>query len=308
MNKFLIAALVCLSFSSLFAREVSMTGRFVANDAQTLIFCGQNNQDSDDFVKTCGRIPAGFMVYTSLSDLSGLNSLADFGAGETSADYILKKYPKTSLQIGLYLVNALEGVAEGSFDKNIDELADYIKKAQVPVFLRIGYEFDYPDNGYEPDLYVKAYRKIVDKFDASGVKNAAFVWHSYAAMNPKGIERYYPGDEYVDWCAISYFASPQWIPMLKFSQKHNKPLMIAECSPVSDANLKESGKLDWYKKLFSFIENNNIKALCYINADWNSQPMFENYGWGNCKIDSSPEIKSFWLEKTADKRYVFLNL
>ncbi|MDR3113353.1 MAG: glycoside hydrolase family 26 protein, partial [Endomicrobium sp.] len=193
----------------------------------------------------------------------------------------------------------------GKLDANIIKFAKWIKKTKVPVFLRIGYEFDYPPNEYEPQLYVKAYRRIADMLDLSGVDNAAYVWHSYASLNPRGIEAWYPGDEYVDWCAISYFAAPQWIPMLKFSQKRNKPLMIAECSPVLGNDLKESGKMYWYKKLFNFITTHNVKALCYINANWDKQPMFENYNWGNCRIDVSGEIKDFFLKTLSDKRFVF---
>ena len=297
---------VCLAImvSMSFARNIELTGRFVPPNGKTYLFGGQNNVDSDNFAKTIGRVPYGFMIYTSLAQLDGLNKSIDFGAGQTSGKYILQKYPSASLQIGLSLVGGLQDVIDGNLDKNIIKLADWIKKAKVPVFLRIGYEFDYPSNGYAPDLYVKAYKIIADKLDENGVDNAAYVWHSYASLNPKGIEAWYPGDEYVDWCAISYFANPQWIPMVNFAKKRNKPLMIAECSPVLGNDLKESGKMYWYKKLFRFIENYEVKALCYINAKWDEQSMFAGYNWGNCRLDSNEEIKNFWLEKISNDNYI----
>lgn len=297
---------IFLFFSFAYAeRKNDQTGRFIPQDGYTLLFAGQNNRSNDDYVKTTQKVPAGFMFYTSLSDLKGLDDLADFGAGETSGKYLNKKYPKAALQIGLYLVNSLDNIIDGRLDKNIEKLAIWIKNTEVPVFLRIGYEFDYPKNSYEPEKYVKAFRYIVDKFDDLKVKNAAYVWHSYASLNTTGIEAWYPGDEYVDWCAITYFANPQWIPMVKFANKHSKPLMIAECAPLSDNEiLKGYDKERWYEKMFRFIELHNIKALCYINADWDKLPMFASYSWGNTRIDASKKIESLWEKKTSDKRYI----
>jgi len=287
-------------------RDAGLTGRFAPKDGETLLFAGQNNSSSDGYVKAAKSVPAGFMIYTSLNDLSGLDENADFGAGRTSGRYILEKYPGAALQIGLYLVNSLDAVIDGSLDANIEKLGKWIKNAKVPVFLRIGYEFDYRENAYDPEKYVKAYRHIVDKLDAVKVRNAAYVWHSYASLNPRGIEAWYPGDEYVDWCAISYFANPQWIPMVKFVQKHSKPLMIAESAPMLGPELKEENKIAWYNKLFGFVETNNVKALCYINADWDSMQMFADRGWGNSRIEASKEITELWNQKTSEKRFVKL--
>ncbi|MCL1973067.1 MAG: NAD(P)H-dependent oxidoreductase [Endomicrobia bacterium] len=309
MKKTIIFALlfVLIASASLFAqREKGLTGRFVPADGNVLLFAGQNNRDSDEFVKIIKKVPAGFMFYTALADLEGLENQADFGAGATSGSYLVKKYPGTALQIGLYLVNSMDSVIDGSLDGNIEKLAKWIKAAKVPVFLRIGYEFDYPENRYEPEKYVKAFRHIVEKMDSLNVTNVAYVWHSYASLNPRGIEAWYPGDDYVDWCAISYFASPQWIPMMNFAKKHSKPVMIAESAPMLGPNLKEEKKPEWYRSLFRFIETqNNVKALSYINCDWDAQPMFKDWNWGNSKINASAEIEKLFKEKIFDKRFVY---
>ncbi|MDR3112823.1 MAG: hypothetical protein LBU09_00420, partial [Endomicrobium sp.] len=68
---FIAALLLCLYASMSFARDIELTGRFIPKDGQTYIFGGQNNADSDDFVKITDRTPFGFMIYTSLSDLGG---------------------------------------------------------------------------------------------------------------------------------------------------------------------------------------------------------------------------------------------
>lgn len=304
------SVLFCLLFLTAFVfaqRQEGLTGRFVPSDNRTLLFCGQNNTDSQDFVTTNNKVPAGFMIYTSLTNLEALEEDVEYGTGTMSGNFILTNYKKAALQIGLYLVNSLESVTDGSLDENIKKLGDWIKKANVPVFLRIGYEFDLPENNYEPELYKQAFKYIVEKLDEQKIKNVAYVWHSYASYNPTRIEKWYPGDEYVDWCAISYFANPQWFPMVQFAKAHNKPLMIAECSPTLNEYLKETNKIKWYKILFKFIQSKDVKALCYINANWDEQPMFTQYNWGNAKLDASTEIKDFWIENIKEERFVNLD-
>lgn len=306
MRKFCIVVVCLLLVTTIcFAqRKADLTGRYVPSDNKTLLFCGQNNDDSREFVKINGKTPAGFMIYTSLQNLEALDEDVEYGTGKMSAGFILKNYKKAALQIGLFLVGSLDSVIDGSLDENIKKLGEWITKANVPVFLRIGYEFDLPENYYDPELYKQAFKYIVEKLDEQKVKNVAYVWHSYASYAPKGIEQWYPGDEYVDWCAISYFANPQWFPMVQFAKAHNKPLMIAECSPTLGTNATEADKIKWYRILFKFIQSKDVKALCYINANWDEQQMFEQYDWGNGKLDTSENIKNFWLENIKDERFI----
>ena len=306
--------IIVIIFSFLFVtsfvfaqRKTGLTGRYVPANNHTLVFCGQNNTDSKSFVEINEKTPAGFMIYTSLQNLEALDEDVDYGTGEMSGNFILTNYKKSALQIGLFLVGSLDSVTDGSLDDNIRKLGEWIKKTNVPVFLRIGYEFDLPENNYDPELYKQAFKYIVEKLDEQKVKNVAYVWHSYASYNPKGIERFYPGDEYVDWCAISYFANPQWFPMVQFAKAHNKPLMIAECSPATGTNSTEADKIKWYRILFKFIQSKDVKALCYINANWDEQPMFEQYAWGNGKLDVSEKIKSYWLENIKNERFINLD-
>lgn len=284
-------------------RGYGITGRFIPKDGKTLVFAGQSSANADNYVKTVKEIPAGFMFYTSLSDLKGLDEAADFGAGEISAQYIQGKYPGTAIQLGLNLVNSLDDVLDGSLDENILKLGIWIKKTRVPVYLTIGYEFDYPENGYEPEKYVGAFKRIVNKMDGIKVSNVSYVWHSYASTSVYGLDEWYPGDAYVDWCAISYFENSQWLPMVQFAQKHSKPVMIAECAPLLGETSIEN-KLQWYSEFFRFIEFSNVKAIGYINADWDSLAMFESYKWGNSALDGAREIRKLWKEKISSDRFI----
>lgn len=49
-------------------------------------------------------------------------------------------------------------------------------------YIRIGYEFDNPENHYDPENYKLAFRRIVDRFKDVNLTNVAFVWHSYGVL------------------------------------------------------------------------------------------------------------------------------
>jgi len=158
---------------------------------------------------------------------------------------------------------ALQDILDGVYDKNIRKIGEWIKRANRPVYFRIGYEFDLPQNAYEPELYKKVFRYIVDHFKGQGVFNVAYVWHS--AIHPtqtKDMMLWYPGDEYVDWVAISYFNSAQQQAAARVAQKARelkKPLMIAEATPAGIFTQK--GKLSYLQTLFDVIEREDVRFV-----------------------------------------------
>jgi len=57
--------------------------------------------------------------------------------------------------------------------------------------------------------------------------------------------------------------------------------------------------------MFEYIEKNDIKALCYINQDWNAQKMWElQGGWGDSRVQNSEEFFDKWLRKIGESRYL----
>ncbi len=71
-----------------------------------------------------------------------------------------------------------------------------------------------------------AYRRIVDRFRDKGIRNVAFVWHSFASTGSEELMDWYPGDGYVDWVGISYFNQPQsyMMPVIDAAKKLKKPV------------------------------------------------------------------------------------
>jgi len=302
---FLLLALTGFGFDIL---PASSSAKFVPPPGKVLLFIGQDHDTIERYVSEVGLVPAGVMLYTSIQKLEGLDEPADMGGGVQHGGYYLKNHKFTALQIGLYMVNALDGVIDGTHDGNIRRLADWVHAAKRPVYLRIGYEFDLPDNGYDPQKYQQAYRKIVDIFRERKVNNAAFVWHTYAGFVEGSRLRWYPGDGYVDWFAVSFFDpynQGNYDAFAKLAAQHRKPLMIAEATPRGmDFKQGEKTWNIWFKRYFEFIRRYDVRAASYINCNWEELPMFRGQGWGDARIQKSELIRDRWRKEIRQDRYL----
>jgi len=304
----------------------SASGKFVPPAGQTLLIIGQDTQSIDDYVRSVALVPAGAAGYTSLSKLEGLHETADYGSGPHNLDYLSAAYPQSVLVLGLDLVNFLPQVDSGQADPAIDSLLEALSAYQRPVFLRFGYEFDGPWNHYRPDQYVSAWRHFYKRMQTKGVASVALVWQSaawcYGTYGDHPLEAWYPGDDFVDWIGLSYFvqvADCEGRPfdkILAFAREHQKPLMLAESTPqrysLSDLNFSLAGASftpktadevwnEWYRPFFDFIHKQAdiICAVAYINANWDSQPMwskpYRNAYWGDSRVQANEVIQERWL-------------
>ena len=162
------------------------------------------------------------------------------------------------------------------------------------------------------------------------------------------IEDWYPGDDVVDWMGLSWFLNPTVKSstslikttqgelaeeLLNLARKHNKPVMIAESAPqgydiklLTKRNI--TGILDgpagkglhqitakqiwkqWYEPFFNFINKNKelIKAVAYINTNWDKQSMWGspyNGGyWGNSQVQDNGYISKKWNQKINKKNWL----
>lgn len=274
-----------------------------------------------------------------------------WGAGPVSAYATAHEFGIDSIAIGLSIKEndhpgALDQLVAGKHDEKIHQLAKFAAMVSGTVYLRIGYEFDGAWNyGYENrDRYIVAYRRIVDVLTEAKANNIEYVWQASASGVDEIIDRghedisaWYPGDEYVDWVALSWFMHPDersvtridnFDPMtpgeltaevLEFARSKSKPVMIAEASPQGfDLNEQwtahhhaiwdgesASGRQNvsseeiweyWYAPLFALMNENRdvIRALAYINVDWDSQamwgPPYPEGFWGDSRLEANSEI------------------
>ena len=281
-------------------------------------------------------MPAGFTTYTSFSpgDESygytqrgndGILKRANWGAGDMCAKCFLDDpdFKHSLVSIGLSLVNHEKEVAKGTRDQLIKDLATWIKGlGERPVFLRIGYEFDGWDwNHYKKKYYLLAWNRIVELFREMEVHNVAFVWQSKGTGTDQAtFEEWYPGDDLVDWCGYSYFGNPDE-EMLKFARKHQKPVFIAEATPVfemdnlyfdtqlTNPEIAQRAWEQWFVPFFETINKNEdiIKAFGYINVNWPSQLMWVNnptFQKVDSRIQASEFVTQKWKEEVSKTKYL----
>lgn len=259
--------------------NTTLEASFLPTQNRIMLVIGQDLGAVEGYVKS-GKFPTpgGVTTYTNLYDLNNLEKAyaglgldnafqptdedaSWWGSGRHNAHKSTQQHPQSALVIGLditekYAPNGLKRIVAGEFDPQIDKLATLLKMVEVPVFLRIGYEFDGTWNkGYQhAEHYKDAWRTIVDRLRRASVTNVAYVWQASASPADDAIEgafeedllRWYPGDAYVDWMGISWFLLPDEHgtnskatatqsqladQLLAIARDREKPVMVAEASP-----------------------------------------------------------------------------
>ncbi len=311
INSLILISLLLIIFTGYFSftcrAQETTSNKFTPPEGKVIFVIGQDNATIDTYVKNIGITPAGFMFYTSIQNLDGIFEPINHGAGPSYAQHLINKYPNSVIQIGLYMVNALDGINQGKYDDNISKLSDWLKKIKRPVYLRIGYEFDFDQNDYEPNKYIKAYKRIVDQFRNKQVKNVVYVWHSQAYSTANSVMNWYPGDEYVDWFGISYFnqRTKQMDLISDLAKKHKKPLMIAEATPQGIGTYYALNAWErWFEPFFKFVEEKDVKLVSYINSNWETMPMWKGQGWKDARVEANKKIKKWWTTEIKKAKYI----
>jgi hypothetical protein len=171
-------------------------------------------------------------------------------------------------------------VLSGADDAYIRARADGIKALGKPVFLRWFWEMAMSENlGYSqsPAAYVAAWRHIHAIFAARGVTNVAWVWCPNASSFRTGsAQRYYPGDDVVDWiCADGYNFYPDssyrefepiFASFYAWASQRPKPLMIAE---YGDQQAGPGQRAAWLDAAHAALVEKfpRILAVVYFHSD-----------------------------------------
>ena len=251
----------------------------------------------------------------------GLNVVSNWAAGDMCLRCYLdnagSKLENAVVHLSISMeFNSEDVVASGASDDLIEELGDFlIEFSDFPFLIRIGYEFDGPWNGYDATNYKASFIRIVDQLNARGIENYATVMASSSMFVEQSVwESYYPGDDYVDWLGYSFFdpSHSSNAPALTFARERGKPIFIAEGTPwIGTRMATDDGAsiwASWFQPLFQHIESNTdvIKAVSYINAEWLSQPMWENsfHFAIDTRIQLNTVVTERWLEKMNESLYV----
>ena len=295
--------------------------RFVPPAGKALLIMGQTVERINEYMDRFADqpIPGGWSAYWGIPEFNGVKSEHKNETGSSqNHQMLIKKFPNTVVQSALWMVGkwgVAKKTADGDYDQVIKKYSNWAKSTKRPIYLRIGYEFDGPHNELEPKEYVKAYKHIVDLMRKQGVDNVAFVWHSYASKPYKDypLSAWYPGDDYVDWVAISVFGhayngtdfGQDCDNVLTFAKAHHKPVMIAEANPIHGVD-KESSEAwnQWFVNFFTFTYQKNIRAISFINENWQQTNIPGISEWKDGRFYNNKEVTEAWFKETNQDRYL----
>ena len=295
--------------------------KFVPPHGKTLLIMGQTEETILEYLYNFPnqKMPSGWSAYWGISEFKGITEThKNFTGNSQNHQMIVDKFPNTVVQSAMWMVGKWDiskNAGIGEYDDVVKKYSAWAKSVNRPIYLRIGYEFDGPHNELEPDEYVKAYKHIVDLMRAEGADNIAFVWHSYASKPYKNhpLSAWYPGDEYVDWVAISVFGhaysgtdfGPYCNHALEFAKEHKKPVMIAEASPIKGI---EKGNNEvwnqWFANFFTFTYSKNIKAISFINENWPKVGIEGISEWKDSRLNNNEEVSKAWFKEINEDRYL----
>jgi beta-mannanase len=172
-------------------------------------------------------------------------------------------------------------IAQGRHDVYLRQLAEGVRALGKPVYLRYAHRMDDPGNRAwvgSPEQFTAAWRHVREIF--AGLP-ASFVWApSAAAFASDSADRFYPGDDQVDWIAADGYNGPGCRPQTGWRElsdifgdfyvwgsSRGKPLMIGETGTVEDAG--DAGrKAAWFDNAARDLatEMPNVQALIYFDA------------------------------------------
>jgi hypothetical protein len=173
------------------------------------------------------------------------------------------------------------GINNGSSDRNIVSMAKKLKGMKRPILLRWGWEmngdwFEWggANNGQDPAGYAKAWKRMHRIFREQGADNVAWVWSPNWNSGPNAswnkMQRYYPGDDYVDWVGVSgydfYSESPKTLftPVVR-AYGERKPIIFSETAAVEHGG---RSKAEWVRKLAAYVKATpEIGAVVWFDTD-----------------------------------------
>ncbi len=147
-----------------------------------------------------------------------------------------------------------------------------------------------------PEDYVEMWRRIHDIFSNTEMDETNIQWMWAPNVDEIGgvrTERYYPGDQYVDWVGLDGFnfggtqiysdwRTPEELfsPMLnRMRELTSKPIALTEFASTSfvpandgdgnetDGQYQPQRKAEWIEAVFEYVIQNNIKMTCWFNQD-----------------------------------------
>jgi hypothetical protein len=224
------------------------------------------------------------------------------------------------VQLALYFFSLQQQAVDGELDDDLRRLARGLRDLELPVLLRIGYEFNNPWQRYAPAAYVPAFRRTVQIFREEGPADIAFVWHaSTLGLAEQDPTAWYPGDAFVDWWGVSLFHreeldAPALATFLERARDAGHPVLIAEAAPVLASpvpgRVRGAGSaeeaLAWYRTFFRLVdERPAILAISLIAVDFRRLGAdMPTPGWPDTRLGAWTGVPALVKHEFAKARYL----
>ncbi len=234
----------------------------------------------------------------------------------------------------------LQNIIDGDFDAALTQWAIDARETMIPLNLEFGVEVNgnwFPWNGswngdgdtngygnlYEPDgteRFKDAYRHIIKIFRENHVDNATWFFHVNYDSSPNiawnAMKEYYPGDDYIDWIAISVYgiqepnSTEEWKTFEQILDaaydeftaiSPNKPLSVNEFGVCEAPAL--GNKANWITNALQVIRSGKyprIKAISYWNEVWQN----DDGSISDLRINSDTDALNAYKTNIADNFFV----
>jgi hypothetical protein len=228
----------------------------------------------------------------------------------------------------------LARIIDGAFDVELQEYAKAAKAFRHPIVLDFAPEANgnwYPWSGYflgggqtrgygdpaladGPERFRDAYRKLVTLFRAEGAANVTFVYHVSSSDKPQQawntMAAYYPGDEFVDWLAVSVYSTQlpgdfweEFTDVMDHAYGElaavsaTKPIAVLEYGIIEDP-FTALRKADWISNALGAVKAGRyprVKAMAY----WHESSWIPS-GDNDMRVDSSVSSLRAYKDEIAD--------
>ncbi len=195
-------------------------------------------------------------------------------------------------------------ILDGSWDDRFAQHAKTLAHYGHPIFLRWSWEMNgdwYPHGGYNnnksPANFVKAWRRLYDIFQHNGATNVGFMWSPYFKSSPNqtwnAIDKYYPGDDYVDWVGVSaYFRRSEDTPEELFDGIYRtyaarKPIIIAETGIAKTDPAAMVGRLQTFSDYLQ--KRPGIASVLWFDSNIHVDSAGANV---DLRIDANPQMEA----------------
>jgi hypothetical protein len=201
---------------------------------------------------------------------------------------------------------------DGKFDTPVRAWADAARDTDIPILLEFGIEENnsfgpwagdwngagqttgYGDPSFPdgPERFRDAYRHLVTLFHEEGATNVTWFFHVDTWYGPRlpwdTYANYYPGDDYVDWGALSVYgwqgagpnnSIPSFEQRLQTFHAPDYPGSYADLSSVSSKPIApvetaassgtDAPRADWIRGMFSTLASGRYSRIAEMSW-WNS--------------------------------------